>query len=1001
MKKLLHKQKIMLLLLGWLIPLGMFGQEVTVTGRVTYATDGASLPGVAVSVPGTTRGVVTGPDGTYSIRVNVGETLQYSFIGFINQSRVIQAGVTVYNVAMEASVVGIDEVVVIGYGQVRRSDLTGAVNVIGADDFNRGPISSPQGLITGRIPGVVVTSHGGAPGSGSTIRIRGGSSLRASNDPLIVIDGFPIDNSGIGGLANPLSSINPNDIESMTVLKDASATAIYGSRASNGVIIITTKRGTRDGMNISYTGNVSFGQLANYHEVFDGNEFRALVNDRVANHGLDPSVLTRMGTANTNWQDLIYRNTVSTDHNLSLHGMYAGVPYRASVGHTIENGLLEASGIERTTLSLNVNPTFFDDHLGVTINLKGMDIHNNFSNTDAIYSAFEFVPTQPIRNDNTRFGGYFAWVEPAQADQLNGTPINIATHNPMARLAYRYNTADVQSAIGNLQLDFKFPFLPELRANLNLGMEYSDSEGNNNTDLRASWAEREPASNVQAYSHTRKNQLLDFYFNYNNEFGIHRLDVTAGYGWQYFYRAGEMFSRPWEMTNGEYIGATTSAYKNENYMISFFGRANYALLDRYLLTATLRYDGSSRFAEANRWGLFPAAAFAWRISEEGFLQGSDVVSDLRLRLGYGITGQQDIPGGYYPYIPIYRESERGAYYQFGDTFYSTLRPNPYDANIKWEETTTYNVGLDFGFINNRITGTVDVYHRETVDLIANIPIPAGSNFSNFLTTNVGSLENQGVEVGLNYRAISTRDMSWVIGANFSTNRNEITSLSRLDTEGAGLGYPLGGIAGGTGNTVMWNRVGQAANTFLLFQQIYSPSGMPIEGLYVDRTGLGGDVSGNNDNKFFMGTPTPDFLVGVSSDFNYRNFDFSFAGRLSIGNYVYNNNASNRALYQNLFNQSGFLSNIPTAVLRTNFTSAQYWSSVYLEDASFFRMDHVTLGYSFDRLFTDAINGRISATVHNAFVITDYTGLDPEVDGGIDNNIFPRPRVFMLGLNLNF
>ncbi|TCO09692.1 SusC/RagA family TonB-linked outer membrane protein [Natronoflexus pectinivorans] len=1002
MKKMLLKQKFLMLLLGCLIPLGVSAQQVNVTGRVTDSANGEPVPGVTIVIAGTPTGTITSIDGTYSINANVGDMLQFSFIGYDTERRNVSADAAVLNVVMQPSVFGVDEVVVIGYGQIRKSDATGSVNVIGADDFNRGPITTPQGLITGRIPGVMVTQGSGAPGSGSTIRIRGGSSLSASNDPLIVIDGFPVDNSGVEGLANPLSTINPNDIESMTVLKDASATAIYGSRASNGVIIITTKRGTKDGLNINYTGNVSVGQLVKYHDVFDGNEFRDLVADRVANHGMDPVALTRLGQANTDWQDEIYRTAVSTDHNVSFYGRYNDIPFRASIGHTIENGILKESSLSRTTLAVTANPSFFDDQLRVTINLKGMDIHNNFSNQDAISSAFQFDPSQPIRNDNTRYGGYFTWIELAQADQLNGNPINIATHNPLARLAYRDDQSDVQSAIGNIQFDYAVPFLEGLRANLNMGMEISEGEGNNNTDPRASWSLREPSFNVQSYRGTRKNQLLDFYLNYMAEVGDHRFDATAGYGWQYFYRSGSSRNRSWEMgDDGEYIGAGSRSYKNENYLVSFFGRLNYAFMDRYLVTATLRNDGSSRFGKDNRWGLFPAFALAWKINEESFLENADFLSELKLRLGYGVTGQQDIGTNYYPYIPIYRESEQGAYYRFGDTYYSTLRPNPYDANLKWEETTTYNLGLDFGFLNNRFQGSVDVYHRETVDLISNVPIAAGTNFSNYLTTNVGSLENQGVEIGLTYRAISRLDLSWSIGANFAANRNEITSLSNLDTEDAGVGYPLGGISGGTGNTVMWNRVGQAANTFFLFQQVYDTNGMPIEGLYVDKTGEGGNVAGNNDNKYFMGTPTPDFLIGISSDLKYRNWDFSFAGRLSIGNEVYNNNWSDRAIYQELYNQSGYLSNIPKAVQRTNFTNAQYWSSVYLEDASFFRMDHITLGYSFERLLTERLSGRVTASVQNAFVITDYSGLDPEVSGGIDNNIYPRPRTFMLGVNVNF
>jgi iron complex outermembrane receptor protein len=975
-----------------------WAQTLNVTGKVTDAIDGTGLIGVTVVVKGTTQGTTTDALGNYTIDVEPTATLVFSYIGYETAEMPVN-GRTTINMSLVQAIETLEEIVVIGYGVIRKSDATGSVNVIGADDFNKGAISTPQGLITGKIPGVLITSKSGEPGASSTIRIRGGSSLRASNDPLVVIDGFPVDNSGVAGLANQLSTINPNDIESMTILKDASATAIYGSRASNGVILITTKKGIRDGLNVSYSGNVSLGQMMKYHELFDGNEFRELVQDRVDNHGLSPVAIERLGESNTDWQKQIYRNSLSTDHSISLYGGYAGIPYRASVGHTIENGLLKESGFNRTTISLNTTPTFFENSLKVTVNMKGMDIRNNFSNTDAIYSAFEFDPTQPIYNDNTRYGGYFTWVELGEPDQLNGDAINIATHNPLARIAYRDNKSTVQSAIGNIQLDYTMPFLPELRVNLNTGLEFSESEGHNNTDLRASWASREPASNVQNYSDLRRNKLLDFYLNYNDEIGIHRIDATLGYGWQHFYRSGERSNRPWEPTNGEYIGARSTSYKNENFLVSFFGRLNYSLLDRYLVTATLRYDGSSRFSEENRWGIFPAAALAWKINEEAFLSSVSEISELKLRLGYGITGQQDIPGGYYPYIPVYRESELGFYYQFGDEFISTLRPNPYDPDLKWEETTTYNIGLDFGFFNNRFTGSADVYHRETKDLIAEVPIAAGTNFSNFLTTNVGSLENQGIELALNYRAISNVDLSWVIGANFSANKNTITSLSRFDDPSAG--YALGDIAGGVGNRVMWNTVNQAANTFLLFKQVYDTNGMPIEGLYIDKTGLGGNVSGNNDNKFFLGTPTPDFLIGISSELRYKEFDFSFAGRLSIGNDVYNNNASNRALYQNIYNQSGYLSNIPTAVTRSNFTTAQYWSSFYLEDASFFRMDNITLGYTFNNLMAAKLNGRIAATVQNAFVITKYTGLDPEVDGGIDNNIYPRPRIFMLSLNFNF
>jgi len=975
-------------------------QEKVITGTVTDANDSMGIPGVSVVVKGTTIGTTTDIDGHYTLSVDASATIIYSFVGYRPQEIAV-GNQSQINVILSIETENLSEVVVIGYGQVKKSDATGSVTAVGEDDFNKGAITSPQSLIVGKTAGVVVTTNSGEPGAGATIRIRGGSSLKATNDPLIVLDGFPLDNSGLDGLANPLSTINPNDIASMTILKDASATAIYGSRASNGVIIITTKKGVKKGLNISYNGNVSIGEVKKYTDVFNGNDFRTLVKDRVDNYGLTDFALTRLGSENTDWQDKIYRTSVSTDHNVSVFGNVMNTPFRASVGHTIENGVLKESGIDRTTMSINATPTFFDDQLKVNFNVKGMYIDNNFSNTDAIGSAFEFDPTQAVRNGNTTYGGYTAWVDLAEADQLNGAPINIATHNPLARLAYRDNTSTVKRMISNIQFDYKIPYIPNLRANLNLGYDYSKSDGDNNTDARASWSYREPEQNIQNYDRKNQNSLLDFYLNYTKEFGNHKVDATAGYGWQHFQREGSNYNRTIEETNGTPNIEKTTAFKNENYLVSFFGRINYSFMDRYLLTATLRDDGSSRFSKDNRWGLFPAAAFAWKINEESFLKNVQQVSNLKMRLGYGITGQQDISDNYYPYIPVYRQSEKGAYYQFGNQFYSTLRPNPYDANIKWEETTTYNAGIDFGFFNDRITGSFDIYKRKTKDLISEIPIAAGTNFSNFLTTNVGSLENNGYEITVNYHVISNSDMSWEIGANLTHNENEITSLSNIKSEDNNSGYDLGGISGGVGNNVMFNTVGHSANTFYLFKQVYDQNGMPIEGLYNDKTKLGGNVAGNNDNKYLMKNPTPDYLIGITSKFSYKNWDFSFAGRLSLDNYVYNNNDSNRALYQNLYNQSGYLANLPKSVLKTNFTTAQYWSDFYLENASFFRMDNITLGYSFDKIMAHKISGRISATVQNAFVITDYSGLDPEVDGGIDNNIYPRPRIFMLGVNLNF
>ena len=957
--------------------------------------NGEPLPGASVLVVGSTNGTTTDFDGNYSINIDDDQiengqiTISASFMGYLEATQTFNAGDDqVWSIQLKPDASLLEDVVVIGYGTVKKDDATGSVAVIGSEDFQKGAISSPQALIVGKTAGVVVTTHSGAPGAGATIRIRGGSSLNASNDPLIVVDGFPLDNEGVSGLSNPLSTINPNDIASFSILKDASATAIYGSRASNGVILITTKQGSKAGIKVSYNGNMSVGTSTGFVDVLDGNSFRTLIKDRVDNHGLTDFALTRLGDANTDWQNEIYSTSFSTDHNLSIFGNAYGWPVRASVGYTIENGILNESSMNRTTLSVNTTPTFFNDRLKMTINAKGMNIGNNFSNTGAIGSGISFDPTQPIKNGNTRYGGYSAWVELSEADQLNGLPNNIATHNPAAQLVFKNNTSDANRFIGNLKFDYEI--VKGLRANLNLGYDYTKSAGDDNNTAEASWGYREPEQNITHYEQTKRNELLNFFLNYNTKAGDHNIDLVGGYEWQHFYRDSYNANK----AIGQESWDKELATKSENYLISFFGRVNYDYKGKYLLTATMRADGSSRFSEDNRWGLFPAVAAAWKIKEESFLKDVDAVSKLKLKLGYGITGQQDVFNNYYPYIPIYMESTQGAFYQFGDKFYSTLRPNPYDPNIKWEETTTINIGMEFGFLNDKLTGSFDVYRRETKDLISQVPIAAGTNFSNFLTTNVGSLENNGFEVELNYHIVSTTDWNVEIGANLSVNRNEITYLG-------GQSFDVGGISGGVGNNVQYNTVGMPRNTFYLFNQVYNEAGMPIEGLYVDKTGNGGDVTADNDNKYLLGNPDADYLVGLNGRVAYKNFDFSFAGRLSVGNEVYNNINSSNALYSNLYSQSGFTQNIPSAISQTNFQNAQYWSDIYLEDASFFRMDNISFGYNFTKFISDKINGRVSATVQNAFVITNYSGLDPEVDGGIDNNIYPRPRTFMLGVNLNF
>ncbi|VAW17483.1 Outer membrane TonB-dependent transporter, utilization system for glycans and polysaccharides (PUL), SusC family [hydrothermal vent metagenome] len=991
-----------------------YAQQKTITGKVTDGSTGEALPGVTIVVEGTTYGTITNINGEYTINVEAGQVLAFSYIGYVTQ-QIVVGEEPVINVVLPVDTEQLEEVVVIGYGQVKKSDATGSVSVVDAKDFNKGAITSPQELLMGKSAGVSIITNSGAPGSGATIRIRGGSSMRASNDPLIIIDGFPIDNGNVSGSSNALSTINPNDIESFTVLKDASATAIYGSRASNGVIIITTKKGKAgQKLEVNYNSNFSVSKASGFIDVFSGDEFRGLAATIAANNsiGLTPSDLSRLGNANTDWQDEIYRTALSFEHNLSLTGAVGGTPFRISYGNTNQNGILRTTNFTRNTLDIGVDPSFLENRLQVNIKLKGSYTKNDFGNTGAIGAAVAYDPTQPVMNGNTRFDGYHTWVNisdvlPDGSLNPNGYPNPLGVSNPVALLEQTDNRSTVKRVIGNIILNYNFKYIPGLRANLNTGYDILKSAGHNNAPDSAPWTFRQGIGQKNDYDQKNSNELFDFYLNYVKDIDAisSKIDVTAGYSWQHFKREGSTFNR-----NGDGSVVTeNSSYINENFLVSFFGRVNYTLKDKYLLTVTLRNDGSSRFSKDNRWGLFPAAAFAWKINKENFLANFEPLSDLKLRLGYGITGQQDISTNYYPYLPVYRKSEGGALYQFGNKFYNTLRPSPYDANIKWEETTTYNIGLDFGFFNNKINGSLDIYQRKTKDLINNIPIAAGSNFSNFLVTNVGNLENKGAELTINARPVSKRDISWDLGFNISYNENKVTKLTKTDDPNY-PGVDAGSISGGVGNFIQNISVGYPINSFFVYQQVYNTNGMPIEGVYVDLSGNGGNVTSSNLNKYRYKDPAADVLMGISSRVMYKQFDLSFSGRVSLGNYVYNNVASDRALYSSMYNQSGFFNNLPKWVNNTGFSNTQYWSDYYVENASFFRMDNITLGYDLTKALNNTVSSRISFTVQNAFIITKYTGLDPEIGAtgdanrptlGIDNNIYPRPRVFLFGVNFTF
>jgi iron complex outermembrane receptor protein len=984
MEKLTGK-RLFMLTFGIMMSLVVFGQQVRVSGTVTDAADRQTLPGVNVVVKGTLTGTITGVNGEYSLMATSGDILVFTFIGYLPQEVPVGES-NVVNVAMRTDVQALDEVVVIGYGTVKKSDATGSVAAVSSKDFNKGAITSPQDLLVGKSAGVVITTAGGAPGSGATIRVRGGSSLNASNDPLIIIDGVPIDNNNVSGSSNILSFVNPNDIETFTVLKDASATAIYGSRASNGVILITTKKGVAGSpLTVSYDGNVSVADPIAFVDVFSGDEIRKLALDRSSLFGIDN--LNLLGLENTNWQKEIFRTAISHDHNLSLSGAVSSLPYRFSVGYTDQNGILKNTDMQRITGSLSLNPTFFNDALKVNLNVKGMNTHHNYGDAGAIGSAVNMDPTQRIFDGNNTSAGYFQWANYGA---------NLGTPNPVEQAMEVDNRSIVNRVIGNIQLDYALPFLPELRANLNLATDYSTSDGHNNRPKTSPSVLTAPLyGRLSDYSGTNYNNLLDFYLNYNKDLaGINSaLDVTAGYSWQHFERLGESYSRGIVDAEHPYQKTDSSSFITENYLVSFFGRVNYTLADKYLLTFTLREDGSSRFAEKNRWGTFPSVALAWKIKDESFLKNVKAVTNLKLRLGWGITGQQDI-GNDYPAQALYRESSEGSYYYIDGEFIPTLRPDAYDPDIKWEETTTMNIGLDFGFSNDRITGSIDVYRRLTDDLLNSVTVSSGSNFSNRLLTNVGSLKNNGAEISLNFIPVSTNNMLLSFGLNATYNVNEITKLLLTD-DPTYIGITYGdGMTG----TKQVTRVGSPAYAFFVNRQVYNADGIPIEGLYVDESGQGGVVGGDNADKYIYHNPVADYLFGLSARFEYKNFDLSASARASIGNYVYNQVAASASYDQ--MQQIGYWKNFTRALAETNFVKRQYTSDYFVENASFLKLDNVSAGYRFDNLF-GAMGARVSFTVQNALILTKYSGLDPEVSGGIDNNFYPRPRTYMLGIGLTF
>ena len=1007
MKKSLRLKALLTLLVGLFLSIGAFAQQIAVKGHVKDTT-GEPVIGANVLVKGTTNGTITDFDGNFMLNVPKDAILSVSFVGY--KSAEVKAASTVM-VTLEDDSQVLDAVVVFGYGSVKKNDMTGSVTAIKPDKLNKGLITNAQDMMTGKIAGVSVISKGGAPGEGATIRIRGGSSLTAENDPLIVIDGLAMDNKGVKGLANPLSMVNPNDIESFTVLKDASATAIYGSRASNGVIIITTKKGQAGARpTISYDGNVSVSTVKSTVDVMDGDQFRSFIKDI---WGEDSEAYSKLGNANTDWQKEIFRPAVSTDHNLTISGGLKNMPYRVSFGYTNQNGIVKTSKFERYTASVSLAPSFFEDHLKVNANLKGMIAKNRYADGSAVGSAVSFDPTQSVRSDDPYhqyyFDGYFQWNTDASSlndDTWKRTFNSNAPGNPVALLEEKDDRAISKSLIGNLELDYKFHFLPDLHAHVNGGMDLST--GKQYTDVS-------PYSSTNNYygsygweQKDKYNLSLNAYLQYSKDFtDKHRFDVMAGYEWQHFHDTSDQeywglypLSNNVVENRGQRYNNTSSGSATESYLVSFFGRVNYTLLDRYLFTATVRQDGSSRFHKNNRWGLFPSFALGWKLKEEAFLKDVDVLSDLKLRLGYGITGQQNINSGDYPYLAVYETNKDGAYYPIlGEG--TTYRPNAYNPDLKWEKTTTYNVGLDFGFLNNRINGAVDYYYRKTTDLLNSVFVSAGTNFKNKVLSNVGSLENSGIEFSINSKPVVTTDWTWDLGFNITYNKNEITKLTTGDSENY---YVAAGdnIGGGRDMKAMAHAVGHPASSFYVYQQVYDENGKPIENEFVDRNG---DGTINGDDRYFYKKPTADVLMGLTSRLSYKSWDFSFSLRASLNNYVYNSvEAGGSDCNPTSVYSFGALNNRPLMGVANNIQNLKdntLLSDYFVQNASFMKCDNITLGYSFKKLFGAPIGGRVYAAVQNVFTITKYKGLDPEVEKGLDNNIYPRPLTTLIGLSLNF
>lgn len=1006
------------MLLAFTLP--ALAQKITVHGHVADES-GEELIGASVLEKGTTNGAATDFDGNFELSVSPNATLVVTYVGY-DPKEVSVNGQTNLNIVMTSNSTSLDDVVVIGYGSVKKSDATGSVALIQPSEIEAGISTSAQDLLTGASPGVVVTANGGNPNGGGTIRIRGGASLNASNDPLIVLDGVPLSNDAFGEM-NPIGMISPDNIESMTVLKDASATAIYGSRASNGVIIINTKKGKAGRPQVNFSASVTANTPRKTLKLLDGHQF---ANKIIDYWGADSEAAAAIGDANTDWQKEILRTSVSQDYNLSVGGSLGFLPYRISGSYTNNQGIMKNSNMERVTAGINLNPRFFDGLLQINANVKGYYVRQRDAN--ALGSALDCDPTRPVHNwaasGNSLYPYFYnGW----STSTTGGNDFNTqGTVNPVAEVMDPDNVYSMWRSNGNLQIDYAFHFLPELHANLNLGYDVTKGEQNYTVGANSpvAWNNlRKDGAGYHFFKHElRRNTLLEFYLNYKKEVeSIYSMfDVMAGYSWQreddHGWQNENEFLTPGFLSPSQtgnvltYNPATEAAigttynplyrWNTGNLMLmSFYGRLNYSFKDTYLLTFTLRDDGTSRFSKDNRWGLFPAVALGWKINNMPFMEGvSDNMNEFKLRLGWGVTGQQAV-GGYFDYMATYLQSTQGSFYpnmwngQNGPTYGITLYPNVYNPNLKWEETTTWNVGLDMGWWNNRLNVALDWYLRESKDLLAEVTVAPGAATSNEMIQNIGTLRNLGLEATITAKPIMTDDFTWNTGFNVAWNSNKITKLNNTNDPDA---WVAKGGMGGTGNTCQAFKVGLPAYTFALYEQVYDEQGLPIEGCYVDQNG-DGQIS--SADLVFKHHVDPSVTMSWNNTFSYKGWDLGFQLRASIGNYVYNNIRAKRSFLSNTYTNSTLRNLVDTEVY---FNNSQYYSDYYLENAGFVRCDNITLGYTFRDLFDAGLGSlRLYGAVQNPFVITRYKGIDPEVPGGIDSDLYPRPVSFTFGVIASF